>query len=87
MSFFRKLLGIFGQPSIMMIAGLFLAIASAYELQETLFNFSEGLEGEHGTFLYGIMVVMRSLAEMEEGMIVVRESPEARDARSEKSDG
>jgi len=58
----------FSNSWVTFACGIFLVIASASELRETLFTFSEGLRGHHAIFVYGLVMVMRSLAEMQEGM-------------------
>lgn len=68
MKFLLMITGFAARPSVGVVAGFFLAIASAAELRESLVSFSEGIKGEHGMFLYGLMVLLKSLGEMHEGL-------------------
>ena len=57
------------------LACVFLSFASAWELGEGLVSFQEGLKGEHGAFLYGVMSTLKglgSLGEVEEGVVVIK---------------
>jgi hypothetical protein len=62
----RWIIRIASSPIVMLIAGMFLSIASAWELGESLFSFREGLKGGHGAFLYGLMTMVKSLGELGE---------------------
>ncbi len=73
MNVLYKITGFAALPHVMVIAGLFLVVASGYELGETLFSFSEEMKGEHGTFIYGLIILLKSLGEMHEGIESVGE--------------
>ena len=66
MKVFRGVIAVAKNPWVMMAAGFFLSLASAIELGEQLFGMAEGIKGEHGTFLYGLMVTLRSMGEVGE---------------------
>lgn len=67
MELLRKITDFADRPIVSLVAGLFMVIASANELGETLFSFSEGLQGHHAIIFYGIVVMLRSLADLREG--------------------
>lgn len=69
----RKIIGFARNPWLMIVAGLFLVSSSIYELGKDLFEMSEGLDAGHGTFIYGLMVVIRCLGELDEGLGMVGE--------------
>ncbi|MBT3325916.1 MAG: hypothetical protein HN396_06655 [Gemmatimonadales bacterium] len=74
---FRKLLRLANTPTVMVVAGIFLAASSAVELGEALMSFRDGIQGEHGAFIYGLMSTMKGLGELgevEEGVLLAGES-------------
>lgn len=81
MPLLRPLVKLANNPVVMFLAGIFLVAASGLELRESLLSFEEGLQGEHATFLYGIVVAFKSLAEIDEG---VRNIGEAQEDEKEK---
>ena len=75
MRILKALIWFANHPYTMIAAGCFLAMSSAWELGEGVVSFREGLKGEHGAFLYGIMSTLKglgSLGEVEEGVVVIR---------------
>ena len=71
----KALIWFANHPYTMIAAGIFLSLASAWELGEGLLSFDEGLRGEHGAFIYGLMSTLKglgSLGEVEEGVVVIR---------------
>ena len=73
MKFLYKITDFAALPHVTLVAGVFLVFASAYDLRETLFSCSEGVQGEHATFLYGLVILLRSIGEMHEGLDEVHE--------------
>ena len=68
MKILYKMTGFAALPSVTIVAGLFMVFASAWELQEQMFSLSEGLQSEHGILIFGLVTVLKSLAEMHEGL-------------------
>jgi hypothetical protein len=59
---------------VMVLTGIFLAGSSAVELGEAILSFRDGLQGEHGAFIYGIMSALKGLGELgevDEGVLLV----------------
>ena len=79
----RKFIGFARNPWLMILAGVFLASSSLYELGNDLMEMSEGIKTAHGTFVYGFIVVIRSLGELDEGMGMVAEGDEGMGGGSE----
>lgn len=79
MKILRAVVRLANNPWVMIVAGLFLAVASVMELGEELLRMGEGVEGEHGTFVYGVIVMVKSLGdlgEVDEGLGRVGEGRE-----------
>ena len=68
MNFLYKITGFAARPSVSIAAGLCMVVASGYELQEQMFSLSEGLHSEHGILIFGLVTVLKNLAEMHEGL-------------------
>ncbi len=74
MSIVRMITGFAAKPSVSLIASIFLVIAVSAELGETLFSFAEGVRGEHGIFMFGMVSALKSLGEINEGLTTAGEA-------------
>lgn len=68
MRFLRPLTAFASRPQVIFVCGLILMVTSLYELGETVYTFAEGAEAEHGTLVYSVVVMLKSLNDIDEGV-------------------
>lgn len=80
MKLFRKLAAFANHPLTVFFVGGFLIISSLAELGEAVFS-SEGLQGDHGTLAFGLLLTMQSLGEIGEGLGKIDEGLDSEEAK------
>ena len=73
MTALRKFIGFSRNPWVMVFAGMFLTVASLYELGAEILAISEGVKVQHATLFYGFIVTIRSLGVIDESIGMVAE--------------
>ncbi|MDQ3071241.1 MAG: hypothetical protein M3R55_16115 [Acidobacteriota bacterium] len=68
MRFLRPFTAFASRPKVIFVCGLILMATSLYDLGETVYTFAEGAQAEHGTLVYGVLVMLKSLNDAEEGI-------------------